>query len=55
LSVDGKIVSDETFKNLPAGEHLFEEKSRKLRYIGSYLLKVETEYETAVQKIIIKE
>jgi hypothetical protein len=54
-SVDGQIVNDELFNNLPAGGHLFEEKNRKLRYIGNYLLTVKTDFETATQVISIKE
>jgi hypothetical protein len=55
LSVDGKIVDKEIIKNQEPGEHLFEEKSRRLRYIGTYVLKVETDYETAIQQIVISE
>lgn len=55
LSVDGKVVEDEIIKNQAPGEYTFEEKSRKLRYIGTYVLKVETNYEQATQQIVIKE
>lgn len=54
-SVDGKIVNDERIKNQAAGQHLYEEKSRKLRYIGEYLLTIETDYETATQMVVIGE
>lgn len=55
FSVDGKLIEKETVLNQPAGEYLFEEKSRKLRYIGNYMLVVETNYETAKQMISIKD
>ncbi len=55
LSVDGKVVEDEVLKNQAPGEYTFEEKSRRLRYIGTYVLKIETDYETATQQIVIKE
>ncbi len=54
-SVDGKLIEKETLLNQQAGEYTFEEKSRKLKYIGNYLLTVETNYETARQMISIKE
>jgi Secretion system C-terminal sorting domain len=55
ISVDGKVVEDVVLKNQSAGLNTYEEKSRKLRYIGTYLLKVQTNYESATQQIVIKE
>ncbi len=54
LSVDGKVVEDKIIKNQEPGTHLFEEKSRRLRYIGTYFLKIETDSESASQQIVIK-
>lgn len=55
ISVDGKIVENELLKNQAPGEYTFEEKSRKLRYVGNYTLIVETNYETATQMVVISE
>ncbi len=55
LSVDGKVVEDKVIENQEPGTHIFEEKSRRLRYIGTYFLKIETDYDSASQQIVIKE
>lgn len=55
LSVDGKVVEDKIIKNLSSGKHSFEQKSRRLRYIGTYVLQISTDYETAIQQIVISE
>ncbi|MDA7803864.1 T9SS type A sorting domain-containing protein [Crocinitomix sp.] len=50
----GKIIEVQRYDNSPAGSNKFEKKIRGLVNGGIYFLTIETSYETATQKVIIK-
>tara|TARA_B110000046_G_C13023527_1_gene412517 strand:+ start:5228 stop:6085 length:858 start_codon:yes stop_codon:yes gene_type:complete len=52
--VNGKIIEDRVFENIPTGANSFQKKVRRLKKGGIYFLPLETSYETATRKIIIE-
>lgn len=50
----GKVIEEQRYDNSPAGSNKFEKKIRGLVNGGIYFLTIETSYETATQKVIIK-
>ncbi|MFZ4400889.1 MAG: hypothetical protein ACOYO1_12710 [Bacteroidales bacterium] len=52
--IDGKKIEDTIFKNKPAGENTYKKKIRKITEKRIYILTIETDYEKAIQKIIIE-
>ncbi len=53
-SSNGKKIEEGVLLNMPAGENVFEKKIENLANGGTYILTVETKYETATQIIIIE-
>lgn len=54
FSMDGKVIIENIFQKMPAGDHGYEKQINGLREGGRYLLIIETAYEKAVQKIIVE-
>jgi len=50
----GKKIEERILKNLSVGENTFQRKIKNLDKGGTYILTIETPYETATQKIIIE-
>jgi hypothetical protein len=53
-SIDGKKIEARILNNLQIGENTFQRKMNNLNLGGKYILTIETPYEKATQKIIIK-
>lgn len=53
LSAEGKLISSNTLKNKPAGKHDFSEEIKQLVESGIYIVRIQTNYETATQHIIL--
>ena len=53
-NINGKIIDEHVLNNLPLGENIFQRKIDSLQNGGIYMLSVETIYEKATQKIILK-
>jgi hypothetical protein len=53
-SMDGNKIEDQVFKNLPLGENTYSKQVESIIKGGTYFLTIETNYEKAVQKIIIE-
>lgn len=53
-SMDGKKIEESILHNLNLGENTFKKKIKNLESGGTYFLTIETPYEKATQKIIIK-
>jgi hypothetical protein len=53
-SIDGEKIEDKILTNLSIGENTFHCKIKNLNLGGTYILKIETPYEKATQKIIIQ-
>jgi len=51
--VDGKKIEEKILTNLVIGENSYQRKIKNLNFGGTYILTIETPYETATQKIII--
>lgn len=47
-------IEERILYNLQIGENIFQRKIKKLDLGGTYILTIETPYEKATQKIIIK-
>jgi hypothetical protein len=54
MSITGKEIEVKLIKNAGAGENQYHRKIRNLDNGGTYMLTIETDYETAVQKIVIE-
>ncbi|MFZ4740448.1 MAG: hypothetical protein ACOYLE_04735 [Bacteroidales bacterium] len=52
--LNGKKIEDKIFKNKSAGENIYKKKIRKNTEKRIYILSIETDYEKAIQKIIIE-
>jgi len=53
-SIEGKKIEDQVFKNQLLGENTFSKHVRGITKGGTYILKIETDYEKAIQQIIIE-
>ncbi|MFC2128349.1 T9SS type A sorting domain-containing protein [Bacteroidota bacterium] len=53
-SLDGKKIEETTLTNLNIGENIYHQKIKYPDQVGIYFLTIETPYEKATQKIIIK-
>lgn len=54
FSIDGKLIEQKNIENLKLGENIYQAKTNKIKYGGTYLLVIETPNEKSTQKIIIK-
>jgi len=54
-SLDGRIIEEETLTNLNIGENIYHQRIKNPDQVGIYFLTIETAYEKATQKIIIKQ
>jgi hypothetical protein len=54
FSIDGKKIEERILTNLVLGENIFQRKIKNLELGGTYILTIETNYEKAIQKIIIE-
>lgn len=52
--LDGRIIEEKTVANLAIGENQYQYKLKPLNSQGVYILSIETPYEKATQKIIIR-
>jgi hypothetical protein len=53
-NVNGKKIEERILENVQLGENTYQRKIKNLEWGGTYLLTIETPYEKATQKIIIK-
>jgi hypothetical protein len=53
-SLDGKKIEESVLTNLSVGENTYQQTIQNLYSGGTYILTIETPYERATQKIIIK-
>lgn len=53
-NINGKIIEERVINNLNIGENTFQPKIKNLSQGGTYFLTIETPFEKATQKIIIK-
>lgn len=52
--IDGKKIEEKVFDNFKVGENTYSKRIRNLEDGGHYIIKIETAYESAIQKIIIE-
>ena len=52
--MNGKVIENTTLQGMTAGKHTFEKRSSDFVRGGKYILTVETEYEKAIRKVIMK-
>lgn len=53
-SLNGSLIEEKTLTGLQLGENFYRPNPQKLKSIGTYILSIETPYESATQKVIIK-
>jgi hypothetical protein len=53
-NLKGEIIQEELLKNLGSGENIFERKLTDEQRKGTYFITLETPYEKATQKIILR-
>lgn len=53
-TIDGKVVEQKTYKNMPAGEHTIATLVKQANSGGTFLVTIATQYEKATQQIILR-